>query len=272
MKLVTNAGDLVGTPIGGKVATLLHLGEHFPVPALVGLVQSGLDDEEIPCDLEAFVAEQPTDSLYAIRSSANVEDSDSLSFAGVFETRLGVTVDQIPNAVRAVLASRGSAKVHEYAEEKDVDPKTIRMGVGIQRMIRSDVSGVSFSRSPTSPETNVIVEAIFGLGELLVQGLVTPESWTVPRAGRGAISTVRSHQKEMLIVDLRGGTRAVKLPSTDRRSNKLTSDEARAVATMALAVEAALDVGGADIEWAFEGGHLWLLQARPLTTLGIRNT
>lgn len=116
--------------------------------------------------------------LYAVRSSANMEDLSEQSFAGQFLTVLDVQgVDSILQAVRQVWASAHDGMAHVYRQRQDVDGEDVSMGVLIQAMVPAKVSGVAFSRNPITGLDEVVIEAVEGCGSSLVQGGVTPDRW-----------------------------------------------------------------------------------------------
>jgi pyruvate,water dikinase len=250
---------------GAKVANLIRLSQELPVPPIVGLLQTSTNDFTLPTDLSDLLVNRDGGELYAVRSSANAEDTDAASFAGMFETILGVDFENLASAVRRVVESKSSRRVTQYCVEKGIEADSLQVAVGIQRMVRADVSGVAFSRSPTFPAKECLVEAVFGLGEPLVQGQITPESWRISRHNYTVVSVARSFQRDALTLQPTGGVAMTAVSSVDRRAPKLSADDARSLAAMAIRVERCLELDGADIEWAMEDGKMWLVQARPIT-------
>ncbi|MGD9048837.1 MAG: PEP/pyruvate-binding domain-containing protein, partial [Anaerolineae bacterium] len=115
---------------------------------------------------------------YAIRSSANLEDGLDSSFAGQFESLLNVQgVDQILQAISSIWATTQSAAVQAYLGQKGSASRDLKMAVIIQEMVSARVSGVAFSKNPITGLDEIVVEAVRGSGEALVQGGVTPERW-----------------------------------------------------------------------------------------------
>jgi pyruvate,water dikinase len=172
---------------------------------------------------------------YAVRSSANVEDGLRASFAGQFETVLGVPVSEVSAAVATVRASASAASVTSYRDRVEAETP-VEMTVLIQEMIDPAVSGVVFTTNPITGLNEAIVEAVAGSGDQLVQGGVTPDRW-VARWGSW-----------------------VSKPD----SGVLTDDLARDIATEATRI--AHDYGRpADLEWVWDGTKVWWLQIRPIT-------
>jgi pyruvate,water dikinase len=216
--------------VGGKGASLQWLAANgYRVPrtwvvASDAAIQLGAVDENM---------------RYAVRSSANVEDGDRASFAGQFETVLGVNgASAIEEAIETVRASARSASVESYTHAMHTDT-TIEMSVLVQEMVEPVVSGVVFTRNPITGLNELILEAVEGSGEQLVQGGVTPQRW-VRRWG----AWIAEPDRPILADDL-----------------------ATAVADEAL--EIASEYGSAsDLEWVWDGNEIWWLQTRPITGTG----
>ncbi|MET7282384.1 PEP/pyruvate-binding domain-containing protein [Kribbella sp. NPDC005582] len=221
-----------GPDAGPKAATLGRLlRAGFPVPPGFVLPPGA----ELP---------QVEDRLYAVRSSASTEDTATESAAGVYDSFLGVRRAELPDRVAATRASLWSARAAAYRHTG------AEMAVIVQQHIDADVSGVLFTGSPT------VVEASWGLGESVVGGRVTPDSFTIVD---GRI-TKRLGDKTTRVD--RTATTAVS--PTDQARYCLTDSQLRRLWQLGQAVEQHLGAPQ-DIEFAFEGDHLWLLQARPIT-------
>jgi pyruvate,water dikinase len=178
----------------------------------------------------------------AVRSSACAEDSEAASFAGQQETYLNVSgVADVCRRVVECWASFFSERALFYRSQKG-SLDDLSMAVVVQRMVAPEKSGVVFSVDPVQRRRDrMIVEAVLGLGEQVVSGEVTPDHYVVDRAGK----VVRER-----LVD--GGV--------------LRAEELRRLADLARALEAHFGAPQ-DVEWAIEGGEVYLLQARPVTTL-----
>ena len=232
------------TVAGSKAATLAMLRRAgFPVPPGLIVRADAFHDggDELPAALIAELGRVPIDigpGPWAVRSSSTVEDAEQASFAGQFESILDVDEAHLADAIRTALRSRRAARVRAYAGEA-----TAPMAVLIQPMIAADAAGVAFTADPVTGRRQVVVEAVPGLGERLVAGSATPERWTVLHDG-----TIR--------------------PPAD--ATVLNEASARAIAALARRVEAHLG-RPQDIEWAMARDNLWLLQARPITTLAERD-
>ncbi len=224
---------------GQKAATLARLrADGFAVPdgfVVPAHACDDLDQAGVTSAVQDAVAAMG-DAAVAVRSSAVAEDLDDASYAGIYETVLGVGgPDAVLEAVRRCVASSGADRVAAYASGP-AGP----MAVLVQRMVDADAAGVAFSADPvTGDRDTVVVSAVRGLGDRLVDGSAVPDEWTV----RGDD------------VDERSTT-----------EHSLDDDRVRAVAALARRLE---DHRGSpqDVEWAWDGEQLWLLQSRPITVL-----
>lgn len=194
----------------------------------------------------------------AVRSSAAGEDGAARSFAGQFDSYLGVNAAGLGKAVAACLASAANARAAAYGAAGG-------MAVIVQRLIDADISGVAFTCDPVSGDrTTIVIEAVRGLCEPLVSGRITPDHYELDKAGLWEKDRRVTGQDELLALDPAGGTRTLPVPEPLRQAPKLDAEQAAQVARAALRAETLFD-GPVDIEWAFKGGELWLLQARPVT-------
>lgn len=215
--------------LGGKADNLLRLSAQFRVPAFFVIGP----DELLDGVLSRF--DQLGAQRVAVRSSAMNEDGADAAWAGQLETKLNVSRENLLNAVKSCRLSASSVRATAYgtAHRKSVGG----VAVIVQMMIDSRVSGVAFSNHPVTGEKQVVIEAVQGLGEQLVSGMVTPDTYI--------------ENGEWHIV---GDTPI------------LTSKEIIEVTALAKRVEAYVGYP-VDIEWTYDGATLYLLQARPITTL-----
>jgi phosphohistidine swiveling domain-containing protein len=180
---------------------------------------------------------------YAVRSSANVEDSLAHSFAGQFETVLNLTgVDQVLQAVCAIWESTRSPGVQSYLHKISQDSEPLKMAVIIQDMVNPALSGVAFSKNPITGLDEVVVEAVQGSGTALVQSGVTPYRW-VNKWGKWVSRPDDPALPLSVILDVVDQTRQI--------SSQLGKD--------------------VDLEWVYDGSALYWLQLRDITALGNTN-
>jgi pyruvate,water dikinase len=213
----------------------------------------------------------------AVRSSATCEDSEAASFAGQCESYLNVHgAEQVLAHWKRCVASLFTERAVSYQVEKGLDPLGGALSVVVMKMVRSDLatSGVMFTLDPDSGHRGVIhISSSYGLGELVVQGSVSPDTFVVWKDGvrRGRASVVHRHlgaKDRKMVYAMQGGTttESVTVQASRRRALSLTRDEVLELARMGLAIE---DHYGQpmDVEWAKDGrtGDLFVVQARPET-------
>ncbi len=217
-------------------------------------------------DLVGADAEAPV----AVRSSATAEDSESASFAGMNETLLNVCgADALLSAVRACWASLFGARTIYYRAKRGFGQADMDIAVVVQRQIQSTRSGVMFTIDPsTGDRDHLVIEGAFGLGEAVVSGSVSPDRYVVNKDGLH-IDRREVRRKELAIVSLPGGgTETRTLDEWEGRKPVLSDEEVHEVADLGVRIERHYGAPQ-DTEWAFdEGGHVWMLQSRPVTTAG----
>ncbi|MGW8179472.1 MAG: PEP/pyruvate-binding domain-containing protein, partial [bacterium] len=178
---------------------------------------------------------------YAVRSSANVEDSLEHSFAGQFKTVLNTRgIDDILQAIWGIWATTRSPGVEAYLQKNGIEPSDLRMAVIIQEMIPPHVSGVSFSKNPMTGLDETIVEAIRGSGEALVQQGVTPQRW-INKWGNWVQKPEEEDIELDLIQEVVGQTKAI----------------AKAYGQPV------------DLEWVYDGHSIYWVQLREITSINI---
>ncbi|GIW68189.1 MAG: phosphoenolpyruvate synthase [Candidatus Parcubacteria bacterium] len=217
----------------------------------------------------------------AVRSSATAEDLPDASFAGEQETFLNVEGEaQILEKTRECFASLFTDRAISYRADKGFSHFAVALSVGVQKMVRSDkgASGVMFTLDPeTGFPGVVVVEGSWGLGEMIVQGKVTPDSFMVFKEGlRQGKDAVIAHdlgdKREKMVYGEQGGTRVVATSKTEQEQFCLSDKEILQLAQWGLAIEAHFSrkhnrPTPMDIEWAKDGttGQLAIVQARPET-------
>jgi phosphohistidine swiveling domain-containing protein len=232
---------------GNKARQLAFLARRgFPIPRTV------------VCTAEAYLGYRAGDDVrpalrrelapwvdgsrrYAVRSSANLEDSLATSFAGQFKSVLYVQgLDEVLAAIEAIWAATRSEGVQAYLERHEVDPTALRMAVLVQEMVDPRVSGVAFSKNPLTGLSEVIVEAVEGDGQLLMQAGVTPARW-VQKWGTWIERPAETAIAPEVIDQVAAGTKAI----------------ARAYGRPV------------DLEWVYDGRALSWVQLREITALNL---
>ena len=204
------------------------------------------------------------DPPVAVRSSACAEDSETASYAGQQETYLYVRgAADVLARVRDCWASFFSERAIFYRQRKG-SLDDLGMAVVVQRMVRADVAGVLFTCDPVRGRRDrMVVEAVLGLGEAAVSGAVTPDHYVLKRDG--TVKRAQVARQPFAIVPVESGGTEERELGDEGGEQKLGEEHLRELARIGDDLEQRLG-GPQDIEWALEGGELFVLQARPVTT------
>jgi len=235
-----------------------------------GLIKKPKLSDELTADiLNAYAAIEGSDPAVAVRSSANAEDLPDMSFAGQQDTYLNIRgEDALIEAVRDCWASLWTPRAINYRHDMGIEQDAVAMAVVVQLMVSSEVSGILFTANPASGErSEMIVNASFGLGEAVVGGQVTPDTYIVDRKTLTAKETIIGAKERKIISDGDQGTRLEEIAVSDRDRSSLSDDALRELTSIASDIEEHFDGVPQDIEWAISAGKLWMLQSRPITNL-----
>ena len=205
----------------------------------------------------------------AVRSSATAEDLPGHSFAGQYDTYLGVTkIEDCIKAVKKCWASLWTERAYDYRQKNGFDHLAVSMAVIVQSLIAADVSGVLFTADPITGESDrLIIEACFGLGDVLVLGKVTPDRFVVSKDDPAIISKEVSQKHISSVLDDQGSVKEQALGA--ERASESSIDATIATRLAGLAKKAETEFGcPQDMEWALSGTDIFFLQARPITTIG----
>ncbi len=207
----------------------------------------------------------------AVRSSATAEDSAEASFAGMNASFTNVVgEEELLQRVVDCWASLWGTRAMAYRAENDFTEEPA-IAVVVQRMVDSDRSGVMFTADPTTGHMEeLLIEAAYGLGESVVGGRVEPDTFVVAKADRSIVRS-RVGAKHEKLVRTEDGEKAVPVAEAERKVPCLSTDEVRQVADVGITIEKHYGMP-MDVEFAFEGDTLYIVQARPITTLGEHTT
>ena len=274
--------------VGGKAANLSRLAANYRVPPgfcitsefhvqwLNGLEQESAPQQALPQGLSDAVSREYqelsircgiVDPAVAVRSSALDEDGLTSSFAGQYDTYLNI---KGPEAITAAIVkcwdSAGGERMASYRKEHNLPAASLGIAVLVQQLISAEVSGVVFSANPVSGSRDeVMINATWGLGESLVSGKVTPDTWIINKSD----SKVKDRyvgEKGLMTVLAEGGTKEVDVPRLQRQA--VTLDEGQTSEVTQLAMDLEREMGWpVDLEFAYHANDLYLLQCRPITTL-----
>lgn len=255
-------------------------------------IQKLIINQELPSDLKKAIADyyqklsaqilSKSLPLVAVRSSATAEDLPNASFAGQQATFLNIRGEKnLVQAVEKAYASLFTARAIYYRAVNRYDQTKVSLAVPIQKMVESEVSGIMFTADPvSSDETKIIIEAGFGLGEAIVSGSVTPDTYAVDKKSFKIIKKEVREQAWKIVRKIGDDRNKTKSVSTDenefnahvniaqpeRGKQKLSDEEIIALARLGKQVEDHYSQPQ-DTEWAIENKVIYLVQARPVTTL-----
>lgn len=204
--------------------------------------------------------------LVAVRSSATAEDLPTASFAGQQETYLNVKGESnLLNHIKKCWASLFTPRAIYYRHEQKFDHFKVGLAAVVQRMIQSEKSGIAFSIDPvTNDKTKIVIEAIFGLGEYIVQGKVTPDHYEVDK--RSFVMLLKDVKYQNLkYVKSSIGNKEIRLSKREGTLQKLTDKDIVEVALLVKQIEDHYYFPQ-DIEWAIEHDTVFVVQSRPITT------
>jgi len=204
----------------------------------------------------------------AVRSSATTEDLADASFAGQQETFLNVKGKQeLIKKVKSCFASLFTARAIYYRVKRGFKHEDAKLAVVVQKMIDSEKSGVMFSKNPVSDEDNVIIEAVWGLGEGIVSGMIKPDFYKIsPDMSKFKILELKTAEKKLAIVrDSSGTNKPVVLSEAKRKKQVLNEREMKILAQYAKKLEEHYKKPQ-DIEYAISGEEIYIVQSRPITT------
>ncbi len=205
----------------------------------------------------------------AVRSSATTEDLAEASFAGQQDSFLNVKGNQdLLKKVKACFASLFNARAIYYRMTKGFGQTEAKLAVVVQKMVDAEKSGVMFSKNPISTDGNIVIEAVWGLGEGIVSGMIKPDHYQlIEHEGELSITNVQIAEKKIAILrDSSGENKVMKLTASKSEHRVLNERELKFLARYALRLEEHYKKPQ-DIEFAIEGEEIFIVQSRPITTL-----
>jgi pyruvate,water dikinase len=220
---------------------------------------------DLHVELQDFFSRHLADRAVVVRSSAPDEDSAHASFAGLHESFVNVIgADAILHHLRLVWASLWSDAALLYRQELGLDIDKSAMGVVIQELIIGDFSGVAFSRNPND-ETQAVIEAVYGLNQGLVDGVIEPDRWLLDRTSR-RLAHVPPSARPSCYRPVGDTITLHDLPADLVSAPPLSATQVWEVYELALQAEAAFGAPQ-DVEWTCRNDMWYLLQSRPITTV-----
>ena len=265
-------------PILDSDGTLASGGSESPadLDEVSAKLQAIVSSLEVPSWLSSAIQDAYADlsrrigreaPFVAVRSSAPGEDTAATSFAGMHKSFMNQrTAAEVIETVRDCWASAYGPRALDYRHSQRL-PDEPAIAVVVQVMVESERAGIGFSVDPVSGDrTRILVEASFGQGEIVVSGEVEPDTYTVTKDGPRIDGVRVGHKTRKIVRGPDGHDRTLAVSDIDADHRVLTDDEVLEVARLIQVVEDHYAIP-MDIEWAYAAGHLWLLQARPVTAL-----
>ena len=204
----------------------------------------------------------------AVRSSATAEDSSVASWAGELESYLNTSRQNLLGRVKDCWSSLFTQRAIVYRHEKGLRKSKVSVAVVVQKMVQSEIAGICFTTHPVTRDKNqLIIEAGWGLGEAIVGGHITPDSYVVDKRNWKIIDINVSEQEKMITRKKSGtGNVWLKVPNKLQNKQKLDGKQIVKLAKLCIQIEKHYKFP-CDIEWAFEKGKFYIVQSRPITTL-----
>ncbi len=224
--------------------------------------------EEASADVLRIITASKEPCFVAVRSSATTEDLAVASFAGQQETYLNIKGNKdLLKAIKKCWASLFTARAVYYRTRKGFSHETSYIAVVVQKMINSEKSGVTFTINPlTNVKDEIVIEAVFGLGEGIVSGAIEPDNYIINKKTLKLKKKRIGKKKISFLRDSRGETVKKELPEDVQIQQVLDSYEIKSLANHSVKIEEHYK-WPQDIEWAIEGGKIYIVQSRPVTTI-----
>lgn len=275
------------TGLGEKMRSLLagltDVEDNDQLSTICKQLRQSIMEQEMPQDLQDAIrnayaelaAKVGEEAPYvAVRSSATAEDLPDASFAGQQDTYLNVQgADSVIQKVKECYASCFTDRAVYYREKQGYDHLSLALSAVVQMMVFSKAAGVMFTVNVANgDDKNIMIEGAWGLGEYVVGGIVTPDSYIVSKADMKILSATVNEQDVKLVRKVGGDTEEVPVPEGDRKKQTLTNSQILELAGYAKKIEAHYGCY-MDMEWGIDerDGKIWILQARPETVWSRRN-
>lgn len=263
---------LLETDLGSEIEAQLHRLKHKDINAVEQVSEDLRElilEAKVPKDIAAEILAAFTKlqaPLVAVRSSATAEDSSVASWAGELESYLNVRRAGVLRAVQRCWSSLFTPRAIFYRYEQKLHRTQVSVAVVVQAMVQSEVSGICFTVHPvTKDRDQLVIEAGYGLGEAIVGGKITPDTFVVKKGSWKVLDAAISEQR-MMIVRGPKGTVERSVPNAQAGKQKLPTPKVIELAKLCAQIERHYGKPQ-DIEWTYAKGKLAIVQSRPITTL-----
>ena len=267
-----------GSGLAEKIRDLLKpldTGDSQQLQRVAAQVRQVILDAPMPPELAREIKKAYVEmgrGLVAVRSSATAEDLPTASFAGQQRTFLNVEGEaEVVTAVQGCWASLFEARAVFYRVQQGFDHFKVGIAVPVQKMVQSEAAGVMFTLEPvTSDQSKIIIEAVYGLGEAIVSGEVTPDLYIIDKERLAITDKKIGKQEWKLVRNPDGGGKEaniqVPLSRSSRTRQKISDEDIIHIAELGKQLEAHYQFPQ-DIEWAKENKNIYIVQTRPVTTI-----
>ncbi|MFH1509447.1 MAG: PEP/pyruvate-binding domain-containing protein [bacterium] len=233
-------------------------------------IRDVMNDSKIPEKISKEILEAHSElnaKLVAVRSSATAEDSSIASWAGELETYLNTTKENLNENIKKCWSSLFTPRAIFYRYEKQLTDQKVSVAVVVQKMIESEVSGICFTVHPVTKDRNqMIIEAGWGLGEAVVSGSITPDSYVLDKSDFALLDINVAEQEKMLKLKGASGNEWKEVAETKKDQQKLNGEKIIELAKLCKKIEEHYG-SPQDIEWAYADDKFYITQSRPITTL-----
>lgn len=261
------------TDLNVEVDAIIHTVDHnamHTVEEASEKIQTLIKNAEMPEDIAKEIKEKFSKlgaKFVAVRSSATAEDGAENAWAGQLDSFLNTTQENLLEKVQHCWASLFTPRAIFYRFEKELHKQKISVAVVVQKMVESEMSGIAFSVHPVTEDYNqIIIEAGFGLGEAIVSGQITPDSYVVEKDPRNILDINVSTQERGIYRMKNGGNEWVKISGDKQDKQKLSGEKILELSEIIIGIEKHYGFP-CDIEWATEDNKFYIVQSRPITTL-----
>lgn len=234
------------------------------------IIRDLIHDEEMPEDLKKDIVSEfkkLKSKFVAVRSSATAEDSSIASWAGELESYLNTTEKTLFVNIRQCWSSLFTPRAIFYRKEQKLLETHVSVAVVVQVMVESEISGITFTVHPVTEDRNqMIIEAGWGLGEAIVSGSITPDSYVINKKELTLLDINIADQKKMIIRNGLLGVKWSNVKDADQEKQKLNGKKIIELAKLCAKIEKHYKKPQ-DIEWAFYKNKFYIVQSRPITTL-----
>ena len=238
-------------------------------------IRAIFEECDIPADLKKEIVSRyrllvPKGKVgfVAVRSSATAEDLPDASFAGQQETYLNVAdEDDLMDKIRKCWSSLFTARAIAYREKQGYSHEDVKLAVVVQRMVNSEFSGIMFTVDPNSGAKNIVIEGGYGLGEAIVGGEVTPDTYVVDKQKMEILKKRISTQTWKYIRGPKGGVVKEDMPKDAVKAQKIPDSRVQEIAEIGRQIEIHYEKP-MDMEWCIEDDKVYIVQARPITATG----